>query len=164
MPKIKRVLFICYANICRSPAAEVLANYYTKENNIEGLEFDSAGWHTAFPTAVQETKDYVKSKGIDMSDFKSKRITRELIEISDLIIGMEKYQLLKVRKTYKDLMEVQEKLFTLKQFNGAERKDWNIPDPYKTGRENYYRILKIIEENIEAMLNKIVKLNKLKNN
>ncbi len=97
-----------------------------------------------------------------MSDFKSKRITRELIENSDLIIGMEKYQLLKVRKSFKDLKEVlQEKLFTLKQFNGAERKNWNIPDPYKTGRKNYYRILKIIEENIETMLNKIVKLNVL---
>ena len=161
MPKINRVLLICYANICRSPGAEVLARFYAQKHNLDGVSFDSAGWHTAFDTAVQETKNYVLEKhSIDMSNFKSKLITRELIEQADLIIGMERYQLLKVRKKFKDIREdLKDKLYTLKQFNGAERKDFNIPDPYRTGRDNYYRIMRIVDENIEKLIIKLVKLN-----
>ena len=51
-------------------------------------------------------------------------------------------------------------LFTIKQFNGAAKKDVNIPDPYRTGVENYNRILKIVEENVEKLVSKIIEVNK----
>ena len=161
MSKIKRVAFICYANICRSPAAEKLAEFYAEKNGLKGVSFESAGWHTAFPTAVEETRDYLEAKGIDMSQFKSRRITRDLIENSDLVIGMESYHLLKVKKKYRDLKESLEgKLFTLLEFNGVEKKEANIPDPYKKPLEEYNRIMRVIEENIEKLIKKVIKLNK----
>jgi len=160
MSEIKRVLFICYANICRSPAAEGLARLYATKYGLKGVEFDSAGWHTAFPTAVKETKDYVEAKGIDMATFKSKLITRELIESADLIIGLERYHLLRVRKRFKEIKEeIKDKLFTLKEFNGAEKKDMNIPDPYKKPLEQYNRIMKIVDENVENLVKKIKFIN-----
>ncbi|MBA7534691.1 hypothetical protein ES705_26940 [subsurface metagenome] len=115
MTKIQRVLFLCYANVCRSPAAEALAEYYANHYKLNGVTFDSAGWHTAFSTAVQETKDYLGKKDIDMTNFKSKTITRDLVEDADLIIGMELYHLAKLRRKFKDLKEeLENKLFTLK--------------------------------------------------
>jgi protein-tyrosine-phosphatase len=57
--------------------------------------------------------------------------------------------------------ELDGKLFTLKQFNGATKKDdINIPDPYRTGVENYNRILIIVEENVEKLVSKIIEVNK----
>lgn len=157
MSKIKRVAFICYANICRSPAAEKLAEFFAENNGLRDVSFESAGWHTAFPTAVEETRDYLEAKGIDMSSFKSRRITRELVENSDLIIGMEQYHLLKVRKTFRDIKEsLKDKLFTLLEYNGAEKKESNIPDPYKKPLEEYNKIMRIIEENIEKLVKKII--------
>ena len=96
-----------------------------------------------------------------MSDFRPKIITKELIEKQDLIIGMERYHLIKIRNKFKDINidNIKDKLYTLKQFNGAEKNDLNIPDPYKTGLENYNRILKIVEENVEKMVKKLVKIN-----
>jgi len=160
MSKIKRVAFICYANICRSPAAEKLAELYAEEIGLSGVSFESAGWHTAFPTAVEETRNYLEAKGINMSDFKSRRITRDLIEHSDLIIGMESYHLLKVRKKFRDIKEsLKDKCFTLKEFNGINKKEANIPDPYKKPLEEYNRIMKTIEENIEKLVTKIKTIN-----
>lgn len=160
MAKINRVLFICYANICRSPAAHKLAEYYAKKYGLRGVIFDSAGWHEALDTATQETKNYVEAKGIGMSDFKSKLITREMIEINDLIIGMERSHIMKVKQLFKDLKnELKGKLYTLKEFNGADKNDLNIPDPYNTGLENYNKILKIVEENVEILVKKIVEIN-----
>ena len=161
--KISNVLFICYANTCRSPAAEYFAKglkqtKYKKE--LEHVNFDSAGLHDAFDTAQPETFNYVNGKGIDMSDFCSKIITEDLLRKSDLIIGMERFHLTKLRSTYKDLKrELEGKLFTLKQFNGAGKKDLNIPDPYKTGTENYNRILAIVDKNINELIRRIIILN-----
>jgi len=158
---IKRILFICYANTCRTPAAEEFAKLYAEKLDLNGVVFDSAGWHIAFDHAQPETIEYLKLKGIDIEDFKPKPITRELIEIQDLIIGMERYQLTKIKNRFKDSMEnLKGKLYTLKEFNGADKRDLNIPDPYKTEKDRYFEILEIVEKNIELLVKKVKQINK----
>ena len=153
---IKRILFICYANTCRTPAAEKLAEHYAKKFDLNNVSFDSAGWHIAFDHAQPETIEYLKLKGIDISDFKPKLITRSLLEKQDLIIGMERYQLTKIRNRFKDIKdELKGKLYTLKEFNGAGKKELNIPDPYKTGKKKYFEILEIVEKNVEQLVQKV---------
>lgn len=160
MTKIKRILFICYANTCRSPAAQHLGAFYAKKYELQGVVFDSAGWHDAFNYAQPETIDYIQSKGIEISDFQPKVITRELIEKQDLIIGMERYHLIKVKKRFRDLQEqLKQKLYTLKEYNGADKKDINIPDPYKTEKKRYDEILEIVEKNVEALVKKVKRIN-----
>ncbi|NVM18796.1 MAG: hypothetical protein HWN80_13860 [Candidatus Lokiarchaeota archaeon] len=157
---IERILFICYANTCRTPAAEKLAKQYAKKFDLNGLDFDSAGWHIAFDHAQSETVEFLKLKGIEMNDFKPKPITRALVEKQDLIIGMERYQLTKIKNKFKDIKEsLKGKLYTLKEFNGADKRDVNIPDPYKTGKERYFEILEIVEINIEMLVKKIKQIN-----
>jgi len=157
---IRRILFICYANTCRTPAAEKLAEHYAKKYDLKGVAFDSAGWHIVFDSAQLETIDYITSKGIEMDGFRPKPITRSLVEKQDLIIGMERYQLTKIRNRFKDVKEnLKGKLYTLKEFNGAGKKDLNIPDPYKTGRNRYFEILEIVEKHVELLVQKVKKIN-----
>jgi len=157
---IRNVLFICYANTCRTPAAEKLAEHYAKKYDLKGVVFDSAGWHIAFDHAQSETIDYITSKGIEMIDFKPKPITQALIEKQDLIIGMERYQLTKIRNKFKALKEsLKDKLYTLKEFNGADKRDLNIPDPYKMEKDRYFEILEIVEKNVEMLVKKVKQIN-----
>ena len=157
---IRRILFICYANTCRTPAAEKLAEHYAKKYDLKGVSFDSAGWHIVFDNAQLETIDYITSKGIEMDGFRPKAITRSLVEEQDLIIGMERYQLTKIRNRFKDSKEnLEGKLYTLKEFNGAGKKNLNIPDPYKTGRNRYFEILEIVEKQVELLVQKVKKIN-----
>jgi len=145
---INRILFICYANTCRTPAAEKLAEYYAQKYDLKGVTFDSAGFHIAFDHAQLETIDYIKSKGIEMEDFKPKPITRTLLEEQDLIIGMERYQLTKIRSRFKEIKEKLEgKLYTLKEFNGAGKK--------------YFEILEIVEKNVEQLIQKVKEINQV---
>ncbi|MFX0076913.1 MAG: hypothetical protein ACFE96_15820 [Candidatus Hermodarchaeota archaeon] len=157
---INNVLFICYANTCRTPAAYELAKLYANKINLKGVNFDSAGWHIAFDHAQPETVEYLSLKGIEMNDFKPKPITRELIEKQDLIIGMERYQLTKIKNKFRDLKEdLKGKLYTLKEFNGANKRNLNIPDPYKKEKGTYFAILEIVEKNIEKLVKKVKQLN-----
>ncbi|TXT59934.1 MAG: hypothetical protein BAJALOKI2v1_150024 [Promethearchaeota archaeon] len=69
---------------------------------------------------------------------------------------MEKYHIIKVRKTFRKLKpDLKGKLFTLKQFNGAKRANWNIPDPYKRDLETYNSILKEVELNVIKLIDKL---------
>ena len=160
---IRRILFICYANTCRTPAAEKLAEYYAKKYDLKGVIFDSAGWHIVFDDAQLETIEYITSKGLEIEDFTPKAISRSLVEKQDLIIGMERYQLTKIRNKFKDMKEnLQGKLYTLKEFNGAGKKDLNIPEPYKTGKKQYFEILEIVEEHVEILVQKVKEINQVR--
>lgn len=157
MSKIKNVLFVCLGNTARSPAAEYLARYYTKKLEVD-LEIDSCGFFNAFTYMQPESRTYLDSKGINHSDFIPKIINRKLLEKQDLILTMEKTHSLDLIKNFNYIENIEKKTFTLKEFNGETQKI-DIIDPYCTSTENYEKILKIIDENVEKAIKKIIQLN-----
>ncbi len=158
MSKIKKILLVCLGNTARSPAAEYLAKFYAKKYNTD-LRFESAGFINAFSYMQPESQEYLNSKGIKHSDFRPQIIDRKLLEKQDLIITMEKSHVIDIRENYQGVNDFSKKLFTLKEFNG-ETEDLDIIDPYYASTNTYQKILKIIDENIEKMIKKIIRTNK----
>lgn len=158
MSKIKKILLVCLGNTARSPAAEYLAKFYAKEYNTD-LRLESAGFINAFSYMQPESQEYLNSKGIKHSDFRPQIIDRKLLEKQDLIITMEKSHIIDIRENYQGVNDFSKKLFTLKEFNG-ETDDIDIIDPYYASTNTYQKILKIIDENIEKMIKKIIRTNK----
>jgi protein-tyrosine-phosphatase len=159
MNKITRVLIICLGNTARSPAAEYLARDYAKKKEVN-ITFESAGFINAFSYMQPQSRDYLKSKGIDPSNFCPKIINRSLLEKQDLIITMEVSHAQEIRDSYPGIVDIDKKTFTLKEFNG-ETEELDIIDPYYTSTNTYKKVLRIIDENIEKMITKIIKLNRL---
>ena len=106
-----------------------------------------------------ESQEYLNSKGIKHSDFRPQIINRKLLEKQDLIITMERSHVNDIRENYHGVNDINKKLFTLKEFNG-ETDDLDIIDPYYTSNKTYQKILKIIDENIDKMIKKIILKNK----
>ena len=79
-------------NTARSPAAEYLAKHLKMkfQSDLNEINFDSAGFFNAFSYMQPESRDYLKSKGINASDFRPKVINKKLLEKQDLILTMEK--------------------------------------------------------------------------
>jgi protein-tyrosine phosphatase len=153
---IKNILFVCLGNTARSPAAEYLARYYATKYDLN-LEFQSAGFINAFSYMQPESREYLDSKGIPNDDFKPQLITRNLLEKQDLILTMEDAHKQDVLNNYSNIPEIQNKIFTLKEFNG-KIDDIDIIDPYYTSKHTYQKVLKIIDENIEEALKNIAKI------
>ncbi len=161
MKKIKKIIFICFGNTCRSPAAEYLAKWFqhTKyKDKLNGVIFDSAGFDNYFTYAQPETISYVKSKGGDISDFQPKIFNKELFEEQDLIITMEEHQVESIIKDFSNIRDIEKKTYALKQYVG-ETKDIDIDDPYMQGHEYYIKIMKIIDEYVEKLVKKIISIN-----
>ncbi|UCC19340.1 MAG: low molecular weight protein arginine phosphatase [Promethearchaeota archaeon] len=157
MNKITQVLFVCLGNTARSPAAEYLARYYARELHLD-LKFDSCGFINAFHYMQPESRKYLEAKGIEHSDFVPKLLNRKLLERQDLVLTMEKSHSKEIISNYHNIKDINNKVFTLKEFNG-EKNNLNIVDPYYTSDETYRNVLKIIDENVEKAIKKIKKLN-----
>jgi protein-tyrosine phosphatase len=162
MKKIKRILFVCLGNTARSPAAEYLARYHAMMLNID-LRFDSCGFFNAFSYMQPESRRYLDSKGIKHSDFTPKIVNRNLLEKQDLILTMEAKHSRDIINNFNNIKNVDKKTFTLKEFNG-ELQHMDIIDPYYTSDDTYRKVLKIIDENVEKAIKRIIEKNEMNDN
>ena len=106
-----------------------------------------------------ESRKYLAKKGIDYFDFVPKIINRGLLKKQDLILTMEKRHAIEVVNTFNDLENLEEKTFTLLEFNG-DTINTDIIDPYYTSGDTYKKVLKIIDQNVEKALYNIIETNK----
>ncbi|MFW9988338.1 MAG: hypothetical protein ACFFC3_06765 [Candidatus Odinarchaeota archaeon] len=165
MSKIRKVLFFCGGNTCRSPFASEYAKWLKKNkfmNDLKEVDFDSAGLYHYYETAQDGTVNYLKSKGIDIAHFRSKRVDEELVKNQDLILAFEqKRHINKLKRRFKNL-NLDEKVFLLLDYAG-ETKNLEIEDPFYFERKEYNKILKRIEEGVLKTIIKIIKINNVEN-
>ncbi len=85
---MKKVLFICTGNTCRSPMAQEIFNKYCADNGIDAVA-DSAGIAAANGMPPSENSVKVMHEiGVDLSGHSAKPISRSLLENADLIVCM----------------------------------------------------------------------------
>lgn len=166
-PKIHDVLFYCAGNTCRSPCAEYLAkelkNKKFKEE-LKEINFDSAGLFHYYETPRPGTIKFLESKGIDISDFRAKKIDAELLEKQDLILGFEqKRHVDKIKRKFKSIKNLDKKVFLFLEFAGETEK-LDIEDPFDLEQEEYKKTLEIIEDGVKKIIEKIIKINKSEEN
>jgi len=160
--KIKNVLFICFGNTARSPAAEGIAKALKRDKyqeELKNIEFDSAGFFNVYKTAQSETKHYLKENwDIDFSDFKGKKMNRELLEKQDLILAMQTRHLKRLRRKFKDIDNLMEKAHLLLEFAGQDG-EADIEDPVNLNEAQYNQIMKTVEKGVIKSVEKIIRIN-----
>ncbi|MBM3200074.1 hypothetical protein FJZ53_03980 [Candidatus Woesearchaeota archaeon] len=90
MTKKLKVVFVCTGNIFRSVAAEYCLKDYLKNKGINNIIAKSAGI-SATPQQMHPTIPKALSNyGIDITKHKQSKLTREIVDISDVVIAMSK--------------------------------------------------------------------------
>jgi sulfate adenylyltransferase len=122
-----RVLFVCTANICRSPFMELVARDLAGPD--ARVEFTSAGTHGFHDRAVDEVMAATLTpRSLSSEAFLSRALTSDLIEEADLVLTAEA-----THRTYilDDHPSAFRKVFTLGQFAESVR----AADPALGGRD-----------------------------
>lgn len=137
---MKKVMFICSGNTCRSPLAEGLFKKYLKENNINDIDVSSAGVG-AFPgDAVSINSILVAvNRGVDISEHRARNINPEHLLTTDLFFCMS--------DSHKQVL--------LRHCDESKIVVLNVPDPYGRPIENYEECAKMLESHFPLILEKI---------
>ena len=128
---MKKILFVCLGNICRSPMAVFIFRDLTKKQGLEKkYSVSSAGTSSeeAGNNMHYGAKDKLNEKEIPYSKHKARQLRREDYNEYDYIIGMESYNIRNILRIVGD--DKKNKVYRLLDFTNNPR---DIADPWYTG-------------------------------
>ena len=154
--KVKKIMFVCSGNICRSVMAKYLLCDILEKNNLESnYEVYSSGvFAYNGQTPPKETIETMMSRSIDVSNHRATSTDNSNIHNMDLILCMTNAQKLQLKTRYKEL---EPRIYTLKEYviyDDGDNKDIDIEDPYKGSWAIYLECLR----QIDICLNKLIKI------
>lgn len=148
---MSKILFVCTANVCRSPmAAGILNHELSKRGLASEFLVESAGiWGVSDLPVVPEVMKIMNERGIDVSHHRSRIITEEIIDEADLILTMERSH---KEAIFAEFPGRQLNLYLISELVG---KKFNIEDPINKSINVFVETADILTDLISNNLEKI---------
>ena len=145
---MKRVLFVCTGNTCRSPMAEAILTHMSKQKQFP-LEVRSAGIY-AVPGAdiSPQAKEVLLKEGIH-TDHCARQLSNELLEWADVILTMTKQH---KNAVLWEVPSLDKKVYTLTEYITDD--SFDIMDPYGSSVEVYRRCAEELYQHLETLMEK----------
>jgi len=154
---VKKILFVCLGNICRSPAAEGILKKKLKDRDLEKLfVVDSAGtggWHVG-NLADPRMRETALLRGIELTS-RSRQIEENDLYEFDHILVMDKDNLHAVKLLTKNkLNSVKSKIKLILSYSKDSQLD-EVPDPYYGGQNGFDKVLDLLDNAIDGLLDSL---------
>ena len=155
---VKKILFVCLGNICRSPAAEGIFKQKIKERDIVKLFLvDSAGtggWHVG-NLADPRMRETALSRGIELTS-RARQIEENDLYEFDHILVMDKDNLSAVKSLIKDNTHpINSKIKLILSYSEKSQLD-EVPDPYYGGQNGFEKVLDLLNDAIDELINTLI--------
>ena len=145
------ILFVCMGNICRSPTAEGVFRKLVADAGLdEHIRIDSAGTHAYHSGEAPDRRACAAAerRGIEMSRLRARRVTDRDFEAFDLILAMDRLNLVTLRERAPAGTVGRIRLFL--EFSEADADE--VPDPYYGGTAGFERVLDLVEDAAAGLL------------
>ncbi len=141
---------VCTGNTCRSPIAEVLLRKRLQDeglyNNVKVLSSGTAAWEGMAASGGAE--EAVMKRGASLDGFRSRVLTKELAEESDLIVAMHRSHLEFIEEHYPSCAD---KVRILGGFL-PQNAPLDIPDPIGGDEACFENAARLIDEGITQLI------------
>ena len=149
------VVFICMGNICRSPTAEAVFRHYVENAGLsDHILIDSAGthdYHIGDPPDLR-TQRAAQQRGYDLSNLRGRQVEKADFRRFDYVLAMDGSNLAMLQRITPPGSDTHAKLFLEYARHHAERE---VPDPYYGGADGFERVLDMVEDAAQGLLQEI---------
>ncbi len=144
---MKKIMFVCHGNICRSPMAEFLMKELVKNNGKEGEYFirsSATSSEELYNPVHYGTRKILNAKGIDCSNKRAEKLQKSDYEKYDFFICMDDRNMTNMLRIFGE--DSKDKCKKLLDFTNRKG---DVADPYWTG--DFNETLYDIEEGIKKL-------------
>lgn len=149
---VKRVLFVCLGNICRSPAGEGVLRAIVEERGDAGSwVIDSAGtggWHVG-ELPDNRMRIHARQRGMELNH-RCRKVTAADFDDFDLIIPMDSSNETNLRRLAPTL-EAARKIVPMAAFIDEAFHYDHVPDPYYEGAEGFELVLDLLQNGCQNL-------------
>lgn len=144
---MKKVLFVCTGNICRSPTAEGVLRKMISDMGLE-IHVESAGthdYHVGQPPDRRALR-HAQDRGYDLSAQRARQLRKRDFEEFDVIVAMDRGHLELLRAHCPPQHQARLRMLV----NGHD-----VPDPYYGGPEGFEQVLDMVEAACLGLLHEL---------
>lgn len=138
----RKILFLCYGNICRSPVAEKLFQRLMPAAEVISAGFDAEEERSS-PPNVQRA---AQALGVDLSSWSSRRVDQKSVDAAELIVL---HDLRNFRDFRRDYPSAQPKILFLGLV--LDPPQIEITDPYEKSDNETIEVMRQIEIATQAL-------------
>lgn len=148
---MKKILFVCTGNICRSPTAE---GVFRARAVDAGFTIDSAGTHGYHIGEAPDSRSvaHAKKRNFDISGLRARKVSPKDFTEFDLILGLDYEHVSLLRRMAPPGSTAAIELFL--DYAGSQA-GGEVPDPYYGSSRDFEHVLDLIESGSDALLKKL---------
>ena len=147
---MKRVLFVCMGNICRSPLAEGIARTQARSAGLE-LSFDSAGTESYHVGAAPDprARALAQRRGMPIDDLRARQVRAADFSEFDLILAADRVNLRRL-ESLRPPGATAELALMLPWAGVAD--ELEVPDPYYGDVADFERVFDLLDAAMPGLL------------
>lgn len=153
---MKKVLFICLGNICRSPTAHGVFEHLVNTSGWgDRIMVDSAGtsdWHIGKAPDAR-TVAAARQRQYDLSTLRARQVTTADFDEFDYLLAMDANNLAHLQQLKPDHFTGHLGLFLDFAQDDSYRE---VPDPYYGGTDGFEQVLDLVEAASQGLLQHLV--------
>lgn len=152
--RTKQILFVCTANICRSPMAEAIFNALTEDQALP-FRAQSAGTSDVKNNEriAPNAKLVLKEIGIYEGGHRARQVKEDILAGADLILTMSPQHRAELDRLYSGISD---KIHTLTDFTGDTEGRGEVADPYGHSMIAYRACFRHLLQCIDLLIKRLM--------
>lgn len=150
--RVQKVLFVCRANICRSPMAETIFKAVTEDRKLAYRAASAGVAALVDEDMAQNARAALEEVGIYAGEHRARQVSEAMLGEADLVLAMSARQVAAIGRRF-GLRPG--KIYTLPEYAIGAPGEEGIPDPYGLTMTTFRATVRQLLECVDGLVERL---------